>query len=337
MNSEAAPTALVLAAGDFQIALRNALRLWASAVTAASSEQRNELLRYKQRVVASFFDFIEGKSPAEISAQDVEQWRDDMTRKELKPATVYARVCFLSSFFQWAMRDPQLRTFITSNPARLALPKPPKAYQTEKVKAWTDAELQAIVGVVREKATGDDIVGKRDYAILLFFLVTGMRRQEIISLRGGNIELTDESITMTGKVKGGDYVGREVRDSSLRRALVEYLTACGRLDVLKTDAPLWTRHDNAGLPGAPLNSHSFAKNLKRYARAAGLEHIHLHQTRHSFARIVAEETGSITDVQDALGHRNAATTRIYVQRIAIKRDKHSEQIAARLHRSQKSE
>ncbi len=330
MNSELLITALATTDGDFQAAIRNALRLWASAVTASSSEQRADLLRYKQRVVASFFDFVVGKSLVEITAQDVETWRDDMTKRGLKPATVYARVCFLSSFFGWAMRDPQLKAFITSNPARLALPKPPKAYQTEKVKAWTDAELQAIVEVVREKAAGDDIVGKRDYAILLFFLVTGMRRQEIISLRGGSIKLGDDSIIMTGKVKGGDYVGREVRDQSLRAALVEYLSACGRLDVLKRDAPLWTRHDNAGQPGAPLNSHSFAKNLKRYAKAADVDGVHIHQTRHSFARIVAEETGSITDVQDALGHRNAATTRVYVQRIAIKRDKHSESITRRM-------
>jgi len=71
------------------------------------------------------------------------------------------------------------------------------------------------------------------------------------------------------------------------------------------------------------------KNLKLYAREAGVGDVHLHQTRHSFARIVAEETGSLTDTQDALGHRNAATTRVYVQRIAIKRDKHSERITSR--------
>ena len=58
--------------------------------------------------------------------------------------------------------------------------------------------------------------------------------------------------------------------------------------------------------------------------------VHLHQTRHSFARIVAEETGSITDTQDALGHRNAATTRVYIQRIALKRDKVSEKVVGRL-------
>lgn len=329
MAVEAQQTALAPLAGDSHAALRNALRLWASAVTAASSEQRGDLLRYKQRVIESFFVHAKGKSPAEITAQDVEGWRNELA-KTLKPATVYARVSFLSSFFEWAMRDPLLRNFIQSNPARLALPKAPKAYQTESVKAWTDEELQAIVEVVKAKADGGDVVGKRDYALLLFFLVTGMRRQEVISLRGGNIKLDTDSITITGKVKGGDYVGREVRDPTLRHALIDYLSSCGRLNALKTDSPLWTRHDRAGRPGAPLTSHAFAKNLKGYANLAGVKAVHIHQTRHSFARIIAEDTGSIIDVQDALGHRNVATTRVYVQRIVIKRDKHSERIAARL-------
>ncbi|MET0626325.1 MAG: site-specific integrase [Pyrinomonadaceae bacterium] len=334
--SETPETALVPLREDASVALRHALRLWAEASTAPSTERREELQGYKQRVVSSFFAFV-GKTPGEISALDVEAWRDWLARSKpdglgLKPNTVYARVCFLSSFFEWAMKEPALRGQIGGNPARLALPKAPKAYQTESVKSWTDNELQAIVRVLGEKAAAGDVVGKRDYALLLFYLTTGMRRQEVISLRGGQIRLEEGSITLTGKVKGGDYVGREVRDPLLREALVDYLSASGRLSALKTDSPLWTRHDRAGRPGAALSSHSFVKNLKRYAREAGVGEVHLHQTRHSFARIVAEETGSLTDTQDALGHRNAATTRVYVQRIAIKRDKVSEKIVGRLKR-----
>lgn len=148
-------------------------------------------------------------------------------------------------------------------------------------------------------------------------------------MRGSDIRI-DEYIILTGKVKGGDYVGREVRDPLLRETLLYYLSSCGRESVLKTGGPLWTRHDRAGRPGAALTSHAFVKNLKRYAREAGVGDVHLHQTRNSFARIVAEETGSITDTQDALGHRNAATTRVYVQRIAIKRDKASDKVIRRL-------
>lgn len=331
MDTEASQTTLARTTGVPRVALRNALRLWAGAVTSASSEQRDNLMRYKQRVVAAFFTHAGEKSLADISAQEVAAWRDELG-KHLRPATVYARVSFLSSFFEWAMRDPLLKDYIRRNPARLALPKAPKAYQTESVRAWTDQELQAIVDAVRDKAA-EGVVGKRDYALLLFFLVTGMRRQEVIGLRGGQLRVDDAAITVTGKVKGGDYVGREVRDPLLRDALLDYLSSCGRTGALNTDAPLWTRHDRAGRPGAPLTSHAFAKNLKRYAAAAGVESAHIHQTRHSFARIVAEETGSLTDVQDALGHRNAATTRIYVQRIAVKKDKHSSRITARLRHS----
>src|SRR5215218_6010952 len=187
--SETPETALVPLREDTGVALRHALRLWTEASTAPSTERREELQGYKQRVVSSFFAFV-GKTPGETSALDVESWRDWLVRAKpeglgLKANTVYARVCFLSSFFEWAMREPALRGQIGSNPARLALPKAPKAYQTESVKAWSDEQLQSIVEAVRAKAAAGEVVGKRDYALLLFYLVTGMRRQEVIGLRGG--------------------------------------------------------------------------------------------------------------------------------------------------------
>jgi len=40
----------------------------------------------------------------------------------------------------------------------------------------------------------------------------------------------------------------------------------------------------------------------------------------------------ITGTQDALGHRNAAPTHIYVQRIAVKKDKYRSRIAGRIQR-----
>jgi len=101
-------------------------------------------------------------------------------------------------------------------------------------------------------------------------------------------------------------------------------------DFCQDNLPLWTLHDRAGKPGAPLISHSFAKNLKRYAGEAGISKIHTDQTRHTFARMVSEETGSLVETQEALGHRNLAMTKAYVQRVAVRRDKHSRRIAERL-------
>lgn len=182
--------------------------------------------------------------------------------------------------------------------------------------------------MVRRRAQDPSAVtAKRDYALLLLYVLTGVRRQELILLRGRDVELRDDALVINGRVKGGDYVGREVRDPAVRSALLDYFGAGSRPDVLGSERPLWTRHDRAGKPGAPLTSHAFALNMKVYAGEAGIKDFHLHRTRHTFARLIAERTGSIVETQDALGHKNAATTRVYVRRIAVKRDKHSEEIA----------
>jgi site-specific recombinase XerD len=67
-------------------------------------------------------------------------------------------------------------------------------------------------------------------------------------------------------------------------------------------------------------SYAFAKNLKNCATEAGISDFHLHQLRHTFAWQVCDKTGSISDVQEALGHQDQATTRIYLERVDLKRD-----------------
>jgi integrase len=294
----------------------------------ASSHCRRDLLRAKQQAAADFFSHC-GKLPGEVVPGDVEAWRKFLEDRGFKPATVYARLSRLSSFYEWAMRDPQLAGLIEKNPVRLARPKAPKAYQTESVKSLDDEQVSGLLAQVRERAAAGDVVGKRDYSLLLF-VTTGMRRQEVIGLRGSDVELRKDDLVIRCRVKGGDYVARSVEEPLVREALLDYLRASKRMNSLSSERPLWTRHDRAGGPGAPLISHAFAKNLKRYARDIGIEKIHIHQTRHTFARVVSEETGSLTETQEALGHKNLATTRAYVQRIAVRRDKHSRRITERL-------
>jgi integrase/recombinase XerC len=324
-----ASQALIPAGQTVDLALLNAIQLWAAATTDAESACRIDLLRSKRQAVSSFFAHC-GKHPGEVTALDVQGWRDALEGKGFKPATVYARISRLSSFYTWVMRDPALGPLIKTNPADFARPKCPKPYQTESSKALDDGQVSALMRVVMRRAEAGDVVGKRDYALLLMFITTGMRRREVIGLRGSDIELRDDDLVIRCRVKGGDYVGRAVNEPLVREALFGYLESCGRVNALGSDRPLWTRHDRAGRPGAQLSSHSFSKNLKGYAREAGIEKIHIHQTRHTFARIVSEETGSIVETQDALGHKNLATTRVYIGRIAVKRDKHSRQITARL-------
>ncbi|HEX8495522.1 MAG TPA: tyrosine-type recombinase/integrase [Pyrinomonadaceae bacterium] len=316
-------------------ALRSAIEFWAEGSTRAETYERLSKLRDKVQVVESFFVFS-GKHVNEVTPEDVRAWRSHLEALGQKAATVYARVSRVSAFFKWLMADPQFGRHIASNPAAHARPRHPQPYQSESVKALTDEEMNQLIGVVRSHADSGSIIAKRDYALLLFFFLTGLRRNEVIALRGKDLERKEGCLIIKYRRKGGKFVGREVRDASVYEALVEYLTVSGRENVLGSERPLWTRHDRAGKPGAPLSSRSFAENLKVYARKAGIESIHVHQTRHTYARIVAEETGSYLEAQEALDHENAATTRVYVQRITVKTDKHGSKVAERIRLASKS-
>jgi integrase/recombinase XerD len=320
-------TALVrIDSGD---AIRSAIQFWADSTTRAEAFERPAKLRDKMQAVSRFFAFT-GKHPGDVTPEDVKAWRRHLESAGQKPATVYARISRVSSFFRWLMADPLLGEHIRSNPASHARPRYPQPYQSESVKALTDREMNRLLGVVRCRADSGSAVAKRDYALLLFFFLTGLRRNEVISLRGKDLEYRDGRLVIEYRRKGGKFAGREVEDASVYEALLDYLSATQRGSVLGSERALWTRHDRAGKPGAPLSSRSFAENLKVYAREAGIESIHVHQTRHTYARIVAEETGSFQETQEALDHENAATTRVYVQRITVKADKHGSKVAQRI-------
>jgi integrase len=338
------------------MALLPSAELWANATTDSASLFRRDLLRNKVNAVLHFFEFV-AKPPVAVTPEDVRAWQHALEQEGLAQETIYGRISRVSSFYEWALKEPELARHLKANPVKLARPKAPKQYQSESIKALRDEDLDALLTVVRAKAASDDamirVVALRDYALLLFYLLSGMRRTEIIRLCWGDVDLRrDGSIILSTKVKGGTYLTREIADPSAQQALLDYLDTSGRRGAMTKQSPLWVAHDRAQMtppgkakkrpgslgakekvvrtPGKPLSSHGFVKKLKEYAKEAGLEHIHLHQTRHTYARLVSEEAGSIVEVQDALGHKNLATTRIYAQRVAIKRDKHSRAIARRI-------
>lgn len=305
-----------------------ALEAWAETTTGALSYRREDLQRDKRNAVRSFFAFS-GKHPFNVRPGDCLAWRRRL-EKRYRPNTVYARLSRLSSFFTWLLSDPVLGKRLRSNLVILARPKCPPSYQAESSKSLTDEEMNRLLSVVRKEAEEGSVVGKRDYALLLLYFLGGFRRTEVISLRGKDVEVAGDKLLIKYKRKGGRYTGREVAEPEVIEVIEDYLACSGRTNVIGSGRPLWTRHDRAGRAGAPLTSHAFVKNLKRYAQAAKLKGFHLHQTRHTFARIFAEDSGSMSETQEALDHANVATTRAYVQRIAIKRDKYSASVKRRM-------
>lgn len=313
--------------------LAGAIVAWAYARTSSASPRWADMMHDRCSVVGDFFDFVQ-KAPPDIRSKDVIGWQAALRERRLAPATIYAQVSRVSSFFRWCMKDEasRLAQAITENPCDQARPKAPKAYQTDSTKALSDDEARRLLAHVKSLADSGDVIGKRDYALLVFYFDTGMRRREVMQLRWGDLTPGDP-LTVRTQFKGGQIRTRQINSPRVQVALAEYIQASGRSGNMRPDSPLWISHSAIGERGKEtigITSRAFVERLKTYAAKVGLGHIHLHQTRHTYARIVAEQSKSLADTQEALGHANPATTRVYVPSIAEQVDRFGEDVARRL-------
>jgi site-specific recombinase XerC len=62
----------------------------------------------------------------------------------------------------------------------------------------------------------------------------------------------------------------------------------------------------------------------KYVAKAGMRRVGIHQTRHTDARIIFEDSGDLLEIQSALDHESQATTRAFVHRVAVEKHKQND-------------
>lgn len=172
-------------------------------------------------------------------------------------------------------------------------------------KIWSDEECREILGVVD---TGS-AKGKRDYAILMLVINTGMRQCDILNLKFGDI----------------DWVGHMIRFVQQKTGLPNSLaldeaTGWAIIDYIRNGRP---RNDECGniflrhaAPYLPMKS--FYTTLTRYLKLAEIhvqpESMHgMHSLRHSLATRMLREDVPISTIADILGHANLQSTEDYIK------------------------
>ncbi len=161
--------------------------------------------------------------------------------------------------------------------------------------------------------------GLRDRAMLETLYATGLRVSELIGLTMASADLNVGFVRVTGKGRKTRLVplGEHAQDAIatyLIDARAALLRSAGGPGV--TDGLFVTRR------GGTMTRQAFWKNIKRYARDAGLHtHVSPHTLRHSFATHLLDHGANLRVVQALLGHADIGTTQIYthVTRERLKR------------------
>ncbi len=146
----------------------------------------------------------------------------------------------------------------------------------------------------------------RDRAMLELMYASGLRASEAADLRVNDVLLDAGVVRITGK---GDKQRLVPMGAPAVGAVDLYLEECR--GVLAQAGPEPTDRLFLSRSGRPLERVAVWQIVKRWAGAAGLESVHPHVLRHSFATHLLSGGADLRVVQDLLGHADIATTQIY--------------------------
>ncbi len=188
--------------------------------------------------------------------------------------------------------------------ADVAVPSAPSGLP----KALSEAEISSLFAAV----VGDDVVARRDRAVLEVMYGSGLRISETIGLSLADVDLAERMMRVLGKGSKERVVpiGRMAKD-----ALVAWLDPDAR-GSLRPARP--RRDDDAALfvnrRGRRLSRQGLWGIIRRHADAAGLgERCTPHVLRHSCATHLLDHGADIRTVQELLGHASVSTTQIYTK------------------------
>ena len=277
---------------------------WAQTVVAflAEKERRSGSRRTVEGYARMLWPFLTSVgSPERVTPAHVLAWAHGigLSGREPSSATVGARIACLSSYFRFLIR----MQLATSNPCD-ALERP-RTVQAP-ARGLSADQVRSLLVVVP-----DTVVGRRDRALLLLFILTGRRRAEVLDLTAGDINVEEETAFYSYRGKGGKRGRRELPRPAYE-ALKATLSDAG-LDLASMDpgASLW----QAGGHPRGVTSGTIYARFRTYLRTAGLPPAGLHVLRHSAAKLRRDAGESIEEVSAFLDHSSLAVTSVYLRRL----------------------
>jgi integrase len=147
----------------------------------------------------------------------------------------------------------------------------------------------------------------RDRALVAFYVSTGARASELLSVTAGGADPGRQLVTVTRKGTGELQQLPSSTDAFVWLRL--YQAEMGGLIPAGRGQPLWW---TLRRPVRPLTYHAVHRMFGRACGKAG-SGATLHALRHTAAYRMAEDPAlPLTDVQAVLGHRQLATTQVYL-------------------------
>ena len=185
-----------------------------------------------------------------------------------------------------------------------------KSYPSPKYKKsmptfLSKEQVEKIVEKINLNENLDDQAKKRDQAIIMLFFSSGIRLNELISIKLSDIDFSDNKIKVFGKGKKQRIVNF---DSYTKDLMIQYLKMIEKYNLVKElyNNNLFVDKKNKALKERKVQT-IVMNNLKQLSLAS----YGPHTLRHSFATHLLNSGVSIKSIQSLLGHESLSSTQIY--------------------------
>ena len=244
-----------------------------------------------------FLDYLRGraiKEPRDIGKFDVKGFLLSLKRKNLTTKSIGRDLSAIRTFFRFLIQEGILET----NPIE-DLESPKVAKKLPEILSLKEIEQ------ILEQPNLQTPLGVRDRAMLEILYATGMRVSELTHLPTHQVNLEGGYVLLYGKGSKERIV--PLGSEAMKWVALYLERARGILAKGKESPSLFINRSGKGM-----SRQGFWKNLKGYARRAGLrKRITPHLLRHSFASHLLERGADLRSVQMMLGHVDISTTQIY--------------------------
>ncbi|EPD78243.1 MULTISPECIES: site-specific tyrosine recombinase [Atopobiaceae] len=146
--------------------------------------------------------------------------------------------------------------------------------------------------------------GIRDKAMLEVLYGCGLRASELSALETRGVLLDEELLRVFGK---GSKERTVPIFGTAKRALRDYLEGARSEFLIHGEVPFVFLNRRGGR----LSRQWIHSSVAAYGRAVGIEDLHPHTLRHSFATHLLEGGADLRSVQELLGHADISTTQLY--------------------------
>ena len=245
-----------------------------------------------------FLDGIGVTAPAAVTHDHVLGYLSDLVGRDMAPATVERHAAAVKGFHKFLVREGITENHPTS---QMSLPKVPGHLPDVLTIEQADALLS--------QPFPDSALGLRDRAILEVLYGCGLRVSELVGLDLAAVFADEGLLRIFGK--GGKE--RIVPFSGMAALALESYLADGRpnLRTKRTGSPQDPNAVFLNARGGRITRQAVHALVAKYGERVGLEALHPHTLRHSFATHMLSGGADLRALQEILGHSDISTTQIY--------------------------